>query len=95
VSREIVDVCNNCGEVPEEFEPYYKCNECGESFIKSNSFRGISNRCPSCNLFGEKISDNGCTSCQSGYTEPQIKYRCVECDLISDLESESKNCCKL
>lgn len=95
VSREIVDICTSCGDTPEEFEPYYTCNECGLSFTKSNSFKGISNRCPSCNLFGEKVSDKGCTICQDGHTEPSIVYRCDDCESEFETEQESADCCKI
>ena len=57
--------CPDCQKVGDDIEPepLYECSSCGDTFSKSNSADGESHRCPQCNKFGAKVSDEGCPEC--------------------------------
>jgi DNA-directed RNA polymerase subunit RPC12/RpoP len=66
VVKETQRGCLQCEKVGEDIEPepLYECGSCGNEFSRSNSADGGSHRCPQCNKFGSKISDEGCPDCE-------------------------------
>lgn len=58
-------VCPGCNLPAEELdlEPIYECGGCGEIFSRSNSADGDSHKCPGCNKFSTKVTDEGCANC--------------------------------
>jgi 5-methylcytosine-specific restriction endonuclease McrA len=59
----------NCGAVFEDVSEavtLYECQECGDPFTEDDSADGCSHRCPSCNKFAAKLTDNGCPECSRG-----------------------------
>lgn len=57
--------CPQCDETFDECdaETVYECQDCGTTFNRDNSSDGNSHRCPDCNKFAAKLTDNGCPHC--------------------------------
>ena len=61
--------CEDClARLDDNQEPVtiYECEQCSTRFTEEGSADGCSNRCPGCNKFASKFSDNGCPNCGEG-----------------------------
>lgn len=61
--------CNACGEefdTNDDAVTLYECADCGNRFTRETSADGDSHRCPDCNKFGAKVSEQGCPECNEG-----------------------------
>lgn len=54
--------CSECEQLwdADELVTVYECSSCGERFDRDNSADGVSNRCPGCNKFAAKDTEEGC-----------------------------------
>jgi len=99
VIKETQRGCPDCHKVGEniEPEPLYECGTCGNDFTRSNSADGEGHRCPTCNVFSAKISDEACPDCNveledldtyiykdKTYTDDDVD------DLIKDIKDNSE-----
>lgn len=69
---EVIDAyrCLECGAITEESAgSLYECGRCGTIYTQEGSADGASNRCPTDNIFGAKLSDDGCPECGQGEME--------------------------
>lgn len=88
-AREHIDGyrCGDCERIftsDDSDSPLYECGSCGDTYSRNDSADGGSNRCPSCNKFGAKVSD---VSCPDGCTSEPEEWSgdvCVECDAPAD-----------
>lgn len=66
--------CDNFSE-PGETLTLYECGNCGTVFTQDGSADGASNRCPDCNKFAAKKTDDGCPECEEGECEAVMAHQ--------------------
>jgi ssDNA-binding Zn-finger/Zn-ribbon topoisomerase 1 len=70
--------CDSCDNFFPEDEydpqPSYECGNCGEVFIRDNSYDGMGHQCPVCNRFSALYADVGCPDCGEDMRETEAYW---------------------
>ena len=75
--------CGECGEIREDSlgVPLYECGQCSTTFAGHEG-----NRCPDCNKFSSKVSDDTCADCEDGEAHECFYVECPLCSEPVDVE---------
>ena len=75
--------CQSCDTIVEEpaDDPIHDCRQCGNTFVRSQSADGESNRCPECNRFAAKTAHHSCPECEGELQEVEAR-QCPECNQL-------------
>jgi len=90
---QVVWWCEGCAEAVEasDLEPKYECGSCGSEYSRSMSADGDSHRCPDCNKFGSKVSEEACPNCGEDCQEQEMGL-CAEHDQLYEIGGACPDC---
>jgi len=72
--------CLDCREIVDDPIRIYECGECGTAFSQTDSYDGLSNRCPDCGRFGHTLIRDACPECEAEVELEKVKvYECPTC----------------